>query len=93
MEDQQKKIKDREKKLKAVPSSNLDGKLIGNQMRSLTAAAPKVDDSWRPGFVAAIKWRSSQTGFSLSVPQGIMLPEVLRQPSEDTARATMAQRE
>jgi len=30
LEEQQKKIKDREKKLKAQPSGNLDGKLIGN---------------------------------------------------------------
>ena len=58
--------------------------LQGNQMKGPTESRTMQNgEKWRPGmeqFVNSIKLKSSGDTITLSMPQGLKLPEVLRPP-------------
>lgn len=62
-------------------------------MRSLNAGAVKTQKSevWREA--PAYKWRSTKEGITLSIAQGIMMPEVLRQPTADELKQSLKVRQ
>ena len=67
----------------------------GNQMRSLNQTKKDDRGAWRPGmeqFVASFKWRSTRDATTLSTPQGILLPEVLRQKTGSELQQSMMKR-
>lgn len=105
LEEQQKKIKDREIKMKQKQTgimANIGG--AGRQANAPhlgsmggTLQANIGASRWRPGmeqFVNAIKLRSSKkTGqMQLCMPQGFLLPEVLRQKQASELQKRIEQR-
>lgn len=86
LEEQQKKIKDREVKMKlkqtgVMSNAGGPGRPANNMSLGGGYASHCKKDGWRPGmeqFVNAIKLKIKKDKVSLCMPQGFKLPEVLR---------------